>query len=181
MRLHLCAIGIAALALGACATQVPRPGTVVLRYMSQPAGAQVVRDGVVLGRTPLAHPEPVNWTRADGRDVATCTSQKPVTFLWDSGATSTVEYPCREYPVAVAVRPEDAPGLDRDLLAEEQVSRRTPSSSRVGRLVPTYSFNIMVPRITSGFANDPNSWIHEPARGMVSGIGLGVTEAPRFY
>lgn len=181
MQFQRCAIGIAALALGACATQIPRPGTVLLHYQSQPAGAQVVRDGVVLGRTPLAHLEPVTWSRADGRNVVTCTSQKPVTFLWDSGATSTVQHPCREYPVAVAVRPADAPGLDRDLLAEAEVSRRAPGSYRVGRLVPTYSFTIMSPRITSGDAYDPNSWIHEPARGMVSGIGLGITEAPRFY
>jgi hypothetical protein len=162
MRLHLCAICIAALTVAGCANRIPPPTSIVQRYyQSQPTGAQVVRDGVVLGRTPFRYPERISLSTVAGRTVATCSSQQPVTFKWDSGATTQVEYPCHESAVAMAVRPAEAPGLDQDLKREKRVLAYKNRSS------------------------GPNDWLHwqgrGPGRGIVSGVGMGITEAPRFY
>lgn len=196
MRLHLCAIGIAALTVAGCATfgsaplpiresysPVSRDGqNVFLRYESQPAGAQVLRDGVVLGRTPFIHPEPVMWSSAEGRTVATCTSQEPVTFKWDSGASTTVQYPCQEFPVAMAARPADAPGLDEDLRVEKRVHSNLAYADYMSRRPRSglWAFAAQVNYLPN--FNDVSTWRSEPhrARMPISGLGPALIEAPRF-
>jgi hypothetical protein len=153
MRVHRLAtvVMIAALPLVAHADGPP-VAYVSMIYTSSPAGAVVVRDGVVIGRTPMVRmvKAPMKST-ASGEVIAPgCLNPEPVTYKWVSGATATVANPCetasvkaadlkkvlgansRYYTASVQVsasRPEEAPGLMRDQRTGRALGSRTSFSS----------------------------------------------------
>jgi hypothetical protein len=159
MRIRHCLVGTAMLALVACATRPHAPVSVTVQYESSPSGAEVFRDGVLLGRTPLsvAHPRPDGIVDSKGRVVAPCVVS-PVTFKWASGATTTVEDACQPSGIVKAVRPAQAPGVKRDLRAE--------TYNRVERNLAVF------PR-----QNDNLGW-HAANQGLVSGTGTALIHSP---
>jgi hypothetical protein len=132
---------------------------VVVQYESSPAGAQVFRDGVLLGRTPLsfAHRRPDGIVDSKGRVMAQCVTS-PVTFKWASGATTTVADPCQPSGLVKAVRPADAPGVKKDLQAE--------TYNRVERHLAAFPAQ-----------NDYVGW-HATGQGVVSGVGTALIYSP---
>jgi hypothetical protein len=149
MRIHRLAtvVMIAVLPLVAHAGGPP-VAYVSMTYTSNPAGAVVVRDGAVLGRTPMTRivKAPMQRTASGDAVAPGCLDPDPVTFKWVSGATTTVANPCetasvkaadmkkvlgaqsRYYTASVQVsasRPEEAPGLVRD----QRTARALGSSS----------------------------------------------------
>lgn len=142
MRLLICATGIATLTLAGCASQptpapITRPAEMALmQYTSSPLGALVIRNGVVLGRTPLALQENMPAGLIVTSDPATrtmrCSAVMPVTFKWDSGATAVQDACSGNFPIVTASRPKDAP----DLATDQRVHNAFLKANR--STVPTY-------------------------------------------
>lgn len=152
--------GIAAIFLVGCAARQPagpvtsESGVALMMYWSEPLGAQVSVDGVVLGLTPGGHamemPDGLRVTHDLASKTSTCNQPLPVTFRWQSGAETVVDACATgSFPQVEGLRPQDAPGLEADLrvhndLIKERnrlVARPTgqPSSGFVSEAVPVSS------------------------------------------
>lgn len=140
----------------------------LIRFESTPMGARVLRNGVLLGQTPFGRAEAVTRVSGNGAEYFACKSSEPVTFVWESGATTMVTDLCAHYPRVMAERPADVAGLKRDLRVEAGIRSRTPagyiapaSRSRAGDPPPAYAY--------PGDAWH-NNHARAPARGVVSGL-----------
>lgn len=174
MRTLCNATVIASLAIVGCATQAPvgvlsaapPPAAQLLKiqFDSRPLGATVMRDGRALGRTPFVHAEQVSASTQEGHAVLACDSGEPVTVLWESGASITINNLCSQYPTVTAVRPAAAPGLEDDLRVEAQVRSNRALAAR-WYAPPRYGFV---------------SSLRGPGRGVVSGYDLVRTPAGAY-
>lgn len=119
MRFPFCVLAIATLSVAGCATSPPI-SRVLVQYNSSPLGALVLRNGVVIGRTPFAIPERTPTGEIAMADEAACTPGDTVTFLWDSGAALERDA-CSDRAMLTATRPTVAPDLDKDLQVQARV------------------------------------------------------------